>query len=325
MMKWLCFSSAALTWPLISFGAFVRLKGAGLSCPDWPLCYGKLIPPPGFEISLEMGHRFIATLLGILIIWMTVTAYRQPKYQHLKKLSLLSLILVCIQGILGALTVTMVLWPPVVTMHLIGGNLLFAILVYMARISTKESQDDAIKLEPVSAEQIRKKRHVWWMFAVLFLIITSGGYNSTTYSGYSCGAFPGCHEGSFASFGASGIETLSGYKNSILPAAPVEYDEYHGRFMPEYFNEWIHMIHRLIALTGGILLIFMSWLWLKKGAGYHLVHLHIILLINLEITVGVFNAIYRIPVPISSLHTAIAATLTGVLAYVLANIKLEPN
>ncbi len=114
-MKWYALASALLTWPLISFGALVRLHGAGLSCPDWPLCYGQLIPPPGFEIAMEVGHRFWATLLGLLIVMMTLLSFRIPAYRSFRRLTTACLILVVLQGILGALTVTMVLWPPVVT------------------------------------------------------------------------------------------------------------------------------------------------------------------------------------------------------------------
>ena len=102
-MKWLALGSAILTWPLISFGAFVRLKGAGLACPDWPLCYGQLIPPPGYEIALEVGHRFVATLLGMLIVWMVILAFSRPHYREYRSLSLVCLVMVVIQGILGGL------------------------------------------------------------------------------------------------------------------------------------------------------------------------------------------------------------------------------
>ncbi|MEO1839374.1 MAG: COX15/CtaA family protein, partial [Candidatus Lambdaproteobacteria bacterium] len=187
MMKWLCIGAALLTWPLIPFGAFVRLKNAGLSCPDWPLCYGQFIPPPGFEIALETGHRFVATLLGILIITITVKTFQQPAYRRHRKLAVISLILVCIQGILGALTVTMVLWPPVVTMHLLGGNILFGILVYLARVTFLENEEypsdsSSTQTKPGKDREL-KRRHIVLMLTVLFIMIISGGYNSSTSSG----------------------------------------------------------------------------------------------------------------------------------------------
>ena len=155
------------------------------------------------------------------------------------------------------------------------------------------------------------------MIIVLFIIIASGGYNSTTYSGLYCEAFPGCHEGSYFSFGMSGtdISKLTGIEGHILQPAP---DDYRGRFMPEFRNEWIHMIHRFIAVLGGFALMIMSWVWLKNRFGYNIINNFVILLILLEIIVGVLNSILRIPVPISALHTAIAATLTGLMFFALA-------
>ena len=321
IMKWLCFSAALLTWPLIPYGAFVRLKNAGLSCPDWPLCYGQLIPPAGYEIALEVGHRFVAAILGLLIIIITLVSLGDRSYSNIRGLAIFSLVLVCIQGMIGALTVTMTLWPPIVTLHLIGGNLLFGVLVYLARITFSLEKLGNYETTEYSF-QIYKENpdmylRVGLMIIVLFLIIASGGYNSSTYSGLHCEAFPGCHEGSYFSFGMSGtdISKLSGIEGHILQPAP---EDYSGRFMPEFRNEWIHMVHRFIAVFGGFALIIMSWVWLKNRFGYNIINNFIVLLILLEIIVGILNSVLRVPVPISALHTAVAATLTGLMFFVLA-------
>jgi cytochrome c oxidase assembly protein subunit 15 len=166
------------------------------------------------------------------------------------------------------------------------------------------------------------QKRLIWMLAVLLIMITSGGYNSTTSSGTHCEAFPGCHEGSVLSFSMSGtdISALSGIEGHVLaPATP----EYQGRFLPVFANELIHMLHRLIALSGGLTLMLMSWFWLKNRQGYHVHGISIIILILLEICVGILNAVLRVPAPVSTLHTAIAATLTGLLFYVLADVHLK--
>ena len=321
ILKWLCFSAALLTFPLIPYGAFVRLKNAGLSCPDWPLCYGQLFPPAGYEIALETGHRLVAALLGLLIITITLVSFRQHSKYHIRGLALFSLVLVCIQGIIGALTVTLVLWPPIVTLHLILGNLLFGVLVFLARITfSLERLENSVENKSVFRvfqEKLGMRSRVGLMIAVLFLIIATGGYNSSTYSGLHCEAFPGCHEGSYFSFGMSGtdVSKLTGIEGHILQPAPVDYQ---GRFLPEFKNEWIHMMHRFIAVVGGLALITMSWIWLKNRFGYNVINNFIVLLILLEILLGVLNSVLRVPVPISALHTAVAAVLTGLMFYALA-------
>ena len=326
MMKLLCLGAAILTWPLIPFGAYVRLKNAGLSCPDWPLCYGQLIPPEGFEIALETGHRFTATFLGVLIIAITFVTFWQPAYLKQRKLAITSLIIVCIQGVLGALTVTMVLWPPIVTFHLLGGNILFGILVYLTTFTFKQTAEKSKSAAALAGNSQKTKetlqRQLIWMLAVLFIMITSGGYNSTTSSGTHCEAFPGCHEGSAVSFAMSGtdISAWSGIDEHVLAPAPVEFQ---GRFLPVFVNEWIHMLHRLIALGGGLALILMSWIWLRNRHGYNVLASGIVAMIFLEIGIGILNAVFRVPAPVSALHTAIAATLTGLLFYLLADAHLK--
>lgn len=326
MMKILCLGAAILTWPLIPFGAYVRLKNAGLSCPDWPLCYGQFIPPEGFEIALETGHRFAAAFLGVLIIAITFVTFSQPVYFKQRKLAVTSLLIVCVQGILGALTVTMFLWPPIVTFHLLGGNILFGILVYLTTLTFSQTDVKSKSAAGLAGNSLKNKepvqRQLVWMLVVLLIMITSGGYNSTTSSGPHCEAFPGCHEGSAVSFGMSGtdISAWSGIEEHVLAAAPAEFQ---GRFLPVFANEWIHMLHRLIALSGGLALILMSWIWLRNRQGYKVLGTSIVMLILFEIFVGILNAVFRVPAPVSALHTAIAATLTGFLFFILADVHLK--
>ena len=215
----------------------------------------------------------------------------------------------------------MTLWPPIVTLHLIGGNLLFGVLVYLARItfSLDRLENSVVADSVIKVFQAKPgmRLRVGLMIALLFLIIASGGYNSSTYSGLHCEAFPGCHEGSYFSFGMSGtdISKLTGISGNILQPAP---EDYQGRFLPEFRNEWIHMLHRFIADFGGMALVIMSWVWLKNRFGFKIINNFIVGLISLEIIVGVLNSVLRVPVPISALHTAIAATLTGLMFFAFA-------
>ena len=313
MMYWLALGSAILTWPLISFGAFVRLKGAGLACPDWPLCYGQLIPPPGYEIALEVGHRFVATILGMIILSMVVLAFSKDHYRHYRRISLISLLMVSFQGILGGLTVTMQLNPYIVTGHLIGGNLTFAILVYFAWRAYQERGEQAQPQRFRWTGWHSYQRKIALMAVILSVILISGGKNSTTYSGYSCSAFPGCHSG--AEFSIA-IPAPDGSPN--VPEAFV------GQFMPHHFNEWIHMLHRFFAIFGGSWLMYLAWTLRRQTELNSLRHcgVAILFLIPTEVLIGIVNALYRIPVPVSALHTAIAATLVGILAYALSEASL---
>jgi len=216
------------------------------------------------------------------------------------------LVLVIIQGILGGLTVIMKLSPPTVILHLIGGNLLFGLLIYLtytsfydaqhkeSRGQNTESQIRENKLFPLS----RFSRAQGWMFVIFLIILISGGANSSTYSGYACPAFPGCQLGSPFSF----------YVGTIL-------DE--GYFFPKFWNEGIHMLHRLIAILGTLAIVLLSWFFLLRHPDsiYHKIGISIVGLLFLEIGVGIINALYQIPIPISLAHTAIAATLIGLFSF----------
>ena len=114
-----------ITWLLISLGATVRLFGAGLACPDWPLCYGTLAPALTLPILLEVGHRYLASLLGLLIILIYLLCIYSDNLRNHRRLAGWLLILVIVQGLIGGLTVLLKLNFSTVVAHLILGNLLF--------------------------------------------------------------------------------------------------------------------------------------------------------------------------------------------------------
>jgi heme a synthase len=134
-LVWLCFGMATLTLFLMALGSATRVMNAGLSCPDWPLCYGTLIPAAqmNLQVFLEWFHRLVASSLGLLTLLLNALSWRwrQSLPKWLPALTLLSLCLVIIQGILGGLTVTQLLRFDIVSAHLGTGLLFFVTLLTM--------------------------------------------------------------------------------------------------------------------------------------------------------------------------------------------------
>src|SRR4051812_24251750 len=141
-----------LTFDLVLFGAFTRLTDSGLGCPDWPGCYGNASPvgavheigaeqarlPTGpvthSKAWVEMVHRYLATGVGVLITTLTLATWLQRKrgVPVQPRWPAITLVWICVQGAFGALTVTMKLFPAIVTMHLLGGMVLLALLAMQA-------------------------------------------------------------------------------------------------------------------------------------------------------------------------------------------------
>src|SRR6185503_69388 len=131
----LVLAALALAFVVVVAGAYVRLSDAGLGCPDWPLCYGRPLPgglADGAALAKawkEMGHRYLAGSLGLLILVLGLWSWRTRRSRWLAS-SILAVVL--FQGSLGAWTVTMLLRPAIVTAHLLGGMTTLALLTWLA-------------------------------------------------------------------------------------------------------------------------------------------------------------------------------------------------
>ena len=195
-----------LTFDLVVFGAFTRLTDSGLGCPDWPGCYGHASPvgaqlhieaaqtamPSGpvthSKAWIEMIHRYLATGVGVMILTLAITSWMDRKRVHISPWwPTFTLVWVCLQGAFGALTVTMKLFPAIVTMHLLGGVVLLALLKVQAVRYAQAQGAPALVTLPGRTRQL-----VLVTFGLLWLQIALGGWVSTNYAVLACTQFPAC-------------------------------------------------------------------------------------------------------------------------------------
>jgi len=194
-----------LTFDLVLFGAFTRLTDSGLGCPDWPGCYGNASPlgahheihaaqsamPEGpvtqRKAWVEMIHRYLATMVGGLILVLCGVAWLQRRHRAQADApspwwASATLVWVCVQGAFGALTVTWKLYPAIVTAHLLGGLALLALLAAQVRA-----------FEPAPLRLGRGLRIAAGVVAALSVVqVALGGWVSTNYAVLACSDFPTC-------------------------------------------------------------------------------------------------------------------------------------
>jgi len=206
-LRMLTLATLFLTFDLVLFGAFTRLTDSGLGCPDWPGCYGSASPvgastaiaaaqeamptgPVTFSKAwIEMIHRYLATAVGVLILVLASVSWVERRRLSVSYVwPLVTLVWVCLQGAFGALTVTMKLFPAIVTMHLLGGMVLLALLRAQATGYALASPGGAA---PVSLQPGTRWALVL-VYGLLWLQIALGGWVSTNYAVLACSDFPTC-------------------------------------------------------------------------------------------------------------------------------------
>lgn len=201
----LLYLAAALALTVIVLGAWVRLTDAGLGCPDWPGCYGQLtVPDEDHEHAAareafpdrpldpvkarnEMIHRYVATTLGLVICGIAglALANRRDPRQPVG-LPLLLLGTVVVQGLLGMLTVTLLVKPLIVVLHLLGGLSTLGLAFWLIL--------EAARQRAVSAPRVARRAFGPAVLALVVLVcqIILGGWTSSNYAALACPDLPGC-------------------------------------------------------------------------------------------------------------------------------------
>ncbi len=179
---------AFVTWLLLIFGSTVRVHGAGLACPDWPLCFGEVIPTFDFSVFLEWGHRVLASAvsLGFLALGGAILAQKELRAAYLPHLVLMALVLAT-QVLLGWMTVAKLLVYWSVTLHLLFGNAFLALMIALA-----------VRLRGGGFGEALPRRVVmvgWVLAAAVAVQLALGGLVSSNYAGLACKEWPTCSGG----------------------------------------------------------------------------------------------------------------------------------
>ena len=304
-------AGVALAFVVVVLGAFTRLVDAGLGCPDWPGCYGHLaVPQTAEEIQsaqarfpdapvevdkawTEMVHRYAATALGALVLAIAVLAVRgRPRVPV--KLPIALALLVILQGAFGAWTVTLKLWPQVVTAHLLGG---FATLGLLWLLALRLGLGGGLEVE---------SRHYRLAQAALIVLVAQvalGGWVTSNYAALACPDFPTCH-GAWA----PAMNLAEGF-NVLQSVGP----NYLGGIMDNEARIAIQVAHRIGAAVVLVVAGWLGWRLLRARSplGYWVVGL-----LALQLSLGIANVLLVLPLWVAVSHNAGGALLLLVLVTV---------
>ena len=301
-MRALALATLALAFVVVVVGAYVRLSDAGLGCPDWPFCYGKPVPSGISEAIAdqdalvkawkEMGHRYLAGVLGLCILALAITGWKTGRN---RVLATALVAVVIFQATLGMWTVTMLLKPAIVTAHLLGGMLTLALLAWLALSQFSHSQESRMRtLRPLAVT----------VLAIVVVQIALGGWVSANYAALACPDLPLCKGEALPPMDFGNAfhvlrelgQTAQGELLSLEALTAIH---------------WTHRVFAVVALAAVLILVARihnvdRGLALVTGA-----------LVALQFGLGLANVAFSLPLPLAAAHNGGAALL--LLALVVIN------
>ncbi|MDP3250506.1 MAG: COX15/CtaA family protein [Hydrogenophaga sp.] len=314
-----------LTFDLVLFGAFTRLTDSGLGCPDWPGCYGS-VSPVGASASIaaaqqamptgpvtfskawvEMIHRYLATAVGVLILVLALVSWIERRRLAVSFVwPLVTLVWVCLQGAFGALTVTMKLFPAIVTLHLLGG---MALLALLRAQSVSYSLAEPGSKGPVALRG-RLRLALGLVTALLWAQIAMGGWVSTNYAVLACSEFPTCQGSWWPVMNFSDGFTLWRELGQNRAGDAIAFPALTA----------IHYVHRLMAYAVLAAMIWLGWRLLREP-GLRGTAQALLLLAAWQFASGLTNVVLDWPLLAAVGHTGGAAALVIVLTGAMAGTR----
>ncbi len=307
-----------LAFCVVMLGAYTRLKDAGLGCPDWPGCYGFLSVPKSEQAVAqanqafpnapleqakawpEMIHRYAAMTLGLLIVFITILSIANRKHPgHPHKLALTLLGLLIFQALLGKWTVTMKLYPPIVMGHLLGGFAIVSVLYLLCLRLTQAMQP----LRDLRAAPLKNAAAVG--LGLLIIQIALGGWTSSNYAALVCAQLPICEHPWWS---------LLNFREAFSFYPAVDNFQY-APHLSVNAKITIQVLHRFGAMITASWLGWLGWRLLRQAntPRYRNLARLLLLILTLQISLGISNIIFQLPLFTAVAHNAVAALLLLVL------------
>ncbi len=330
MYRKLIFTALCLTFITVVAGAYVRLHDAGLSCPDWPGCYGHWIGVPDQTQEIEraaqafpgkpveagkawkeMLHRYIAGVLGLLLFTIMAMAWmRRRELRQSPALPTAIVALVALQATLGMWTVTMLLKPVIVTLHLLGGMATLGLVAWLAL------RQVALPFVATAAVAVAHRLRAWALLglAVVICQIALGGWVSTNYAALACLDFPTCRGAWVPQMDFSHGFHLTRELGLTAAGAPLGVEALTA-------IHWTHRVGALVtfAYLGALAFVLMRRPGLTRyGAALALVML-------LQVVLGIANVVLKLPLPVAVAHNGGAAILLVTLIVLNFALSRTPN
>jgi cytochrome c oxidase assembly protein subunit 15 len=308
-----------LALTVVMLGAWVRLTDAGLGCPDWPGCYGRLVVPDEatpahelgaeFERPLEAGkawremiHRYLASTLGLVCVALAAIAWRNrgdPAQPLRTPLALVALVV--FQGLLGMWTVTLLLKPIVVVAHLFGGFATLSLLFALGRWRSVRvpAPGAGLRILGIAAG------------GALVLQIFLGGWTSANYAALACPDLPTCQ--------TQWWPAIADFDEAFVLWRGIGVD-YEGGVLDHPARVAVHFAHRLGAILATLLIILLGWRLARKEATRP-DGLAVLALVLAQVSLGVSIVWFGVPLAVAVLHNGVAALL--LLSVVNANQRIR--
>jgi cytochrome c oxidase assembly protein subunit 15 len=306
---------------VVSFGAYTRLTDSGLGCPDWPGCYGTLSVPDSIDqiekaqavypdspvepekAWIEMIHRYIAGILGVMILVITFMSIRlRDQINYSLKWPFFLLGLVIFQAALGMWTVTLLLKPAVVSSHLLGGMSVLGILTFLMHRNYGTHRENFVSNR-------FERKIIRFSLVLLFIQIALGGWTSTNYAALACTDYPTCHGSLIPEMDFSNAFTIFRELGVTSLGEPLSLEALHA-------IQWVHRVGAIVLLG---YLLFVAYI-LKVNQGFNMWRNILILVISLQFIIGIANLLLHLPIVLATLHNLGAALLVVILVGINSRI-----